>query len=542
MIEAFKESPLLLLFIVSAIGYAIGNISIKGTKLGVAAVLFVGLGFGALSPDLKVPDVIIVLGLSIFVYTIGLSSGPGFFYTFKQRGAKDISFIISFLCFYALVTVGVHFLFGLDAATSAGLLSGSVTNTPSLAALLDFISNSQPLDLQESLSSSVVIGYSLSYPMGVLGGMFAIATMQKWLKVDFKAEEEILKKDYPISENICKKSIEITNPKLEGATLRTVFQHFHGRIAFGRMQTNEGQLLPNMDTVLHIGDQIVLVGGEKLLDEAIEKLGQTVEQELSFDHSIYEVNRVFVSNPDIAGEKIASLNLVEKYSTIITRVKRGDIDLLANGETVLELGDRVLIVARRDEMKKLSELFGDSYQSLSQIDLFSFGVGMALGLLLGMVTFQFPGGFTFSLGYAGGPLIVALLLSSVRRTGPIVWTLPYSANLTLRQFGLILLLAGIGIRSGHTFLQTIIGGGGGWLFLAGALISMISAFVALFVGYKILKIPFSFLMGMVSSQPAVLDFALDRANNNLPTIGFTLMLPIGLIIKIVLVQLLFVFL
>jgi putative transport protein len=542
MIEAFKESPLLLLFIVSAIGYAIGNVSIKGTKLGVAAVLFVGLGFGALSPELKVPDVIIVLGLSIFVYTIGLSSGPGFFYTFKQRGAKDISFIISFLCFYALVTIGVHFLFGLNAATSAGLLSGSVTNTPSLAALLDFIHNSQPLDLQESLSSAVVVGYSLSYPMGVLGAMFAIAMMQKWLKVDFKAEEEILKKDYPISENICKKSIKITNPKLEGATLRTVFQHFHGRIAFGRMKNKEGQLLPNMDTVLHLDDQIVLVGSEKLLNEAIAKLGKPVEQELSFDRSIYEVRRVFVSSPDIAGEKIASLNLIAKYSTIITRVKRGDIDLLANGETVLELGDRVLIVARRDEMKKLSELFGNSYQSLSQIDLFSFGFGMALGLLLGMVTFQFPGGFTFSLGYAGGPLIVALLLGSVRRTGPIVWTLPYSANLTLRQFGLILLLAGIGIRSGHTFLQTIIGGGGGWLFLAGGLISMISAFVALFVGYKILKIPFSFLIGMVSSQPAVLDFALDRADNNLPTIGFTLMLPIGLIIKIVLVQLLFVFL
>ncbi|MGB0863882.1 MAG: hypothetical protein ACPGXZ_13250, partial [Saprospiraceae bacterium] len=206
------------------------------------------------------------------------------------------------------------------------------------------------------------------------------------------------------------------------------------------------------------------------------------------------------------------------------------------------LGDRVLIVARHDEMKKLSKLFGNSYQDLSQINLFSFGFGMALGLLLGMVTFQFPGGFTFNLGFAGGPLIVALLLGSVRRTGPIVWTLPYSANLTLRQFGLILLLAGIGIRSGHTFLQTIISGGGGWLFLAGALISIISAFAALFVGYKIFKIPFSFLIGMVSSQPAVLDFSLDRAKNNLPTIGFTLMLPIGLIVKIILVQLLFVFL
>ncbi len=541
MIEAFKESPLLLLFIVSAIGYAIGNISIRGTKLGVAAVLFVGLGFGALSPELKVPDVIIVLGLSIFVYTIGLSSGPGFFYTFKKRGASDVSFIILMLSLFAFTTIGMHFLFDLDSATSAGLLAGSLTNTPSLAGLLDLITNSQPEDLREGMSNKAVVGYSLSYPMGVIGVMVAMTLMKRWLKVDFKKEETILQKDYPISETLLKQTIKITNEKYNDVPLRQLFQRFHRRVVFGRMQRGDEAFLPNMDTLVKTNDQIILIGGERILNIAIEELGEPLERELSFDRSVFSVKRVFVSNPNIAGEKIASLNLSEKYSTIITKVQRGDMDLLANGETVLELGDRVLLVAKRDEMKNLSILFGDSYESLSHINLFSFGVGMALGLLLGMVTIQFSS-FSFNLGFAGGPLIVALILGSIRRTGPIVWTLPYSANLTLRQIGLILLLAGIGIRSGHTFLETVMGGGGGILFLAGTSIVLVSSILALWIGYKLFKIPFSLLMGMVSSQPAVLDFAIQRSENQVPNIGFTFMMPIALIVKIILAQLLFLML
>ena len=249
-----------------------------------------------------------------------------------------------------------------------------------------------------------------------------------------------------------------------------------------------------------------------------------------------------MSNPKIAGEKIASLNLAEQFSTIITRVQRGDVDLLASGETVLELGDRVLVIARRKDFDDLKRLFGNSYEALNHINLLSFGSGMALGLLLGMLTFTLPGGLSFSLGFAGGPLIVALILGALRRTGPIVWTLPFGANLVLRQLGLILLLAGIGIRSGHTFLNTILAGGGGWIFLCGAIIATTTAFVTLWLGYKWLRIPFALLTGMIATQPAILEFALDRANNRLPSMGFTLILPIVLITKILFVQLLFAYL
>ncbi|RMF22217.1 MAG: hypothetical protein D6765_14580, partial [Bacteroidetes bacterium] len=224
------------------------------------------------------------------------------------------------------------------------------------------------------------------------------------------------------------------------------------------------------------------------------------------------------------------------------RVQRGDTELLATGETVLELGDRILLIARRTDLPALTRLFGNSYEALSHINLLSFGAGMALGLWLGMITFHLPGGLHFQLGYAGGPIIVALILGALRRTGPILWTLPYAANLTLRQIGLILLLAGIGIRSGHTFLQTILEGGGTFVFLASALVVLLSAFLTLLVGFRFLGIPFSLLTGMMANQPAILDFATERTGNKLPTIGFTTVLPITMIAKILLVQALFVLL
>jgi len=538
MIETFKESPILLLFIVSAIGYWIGTISIKGTKLGVSAVLFVGLLFGGLDEGLYVPDVIIFLGLSIFVYTIGLASGPGFFSTFKRRGFKDIYFIIFLTFLSATLTVGVHFIFELDTAVSAGLLAGAVTNTPALAGLIDLIGKNPSVELRTSLSEAAVIGYSLAYPMGVLMVMTAVLITQRIFKISFEKEEQALKAIYPVSQSIVRQTIIIS--QLNGMNnIRDIYHRYHRRIVFGRMESQGTQLLPNMDSLIQVGDQLVIVGDQDDVNQVVQDLGIAQEHELTYDRRQYDVRRFFVSNPDLAGEKIASLNLSEKYPIIITRVQRGDNDLIARGNTILELGDRVLVVAHRKDMDGIEQFFGNSYERLSHIDLLSFGLGMALGLLLGMIKFEFPGGMEFNLGFAGGPLLVALLLGTLRRTGPTVWTLPYSANLTLRQFGLILLLAGIGIRSGHTFLQTIMEGEGLYLLLYGAMIVFTSSFLGLIIGYKLFKIPFSLLIGMTANQPALLDFAIDRSGNKLPNIGFTLMLPIGMILKIILVQLVY---
>ncbi len=539
MIEAFKASPLLLLFVVSAIGYLVGSIRIKGSKLGVAAVLFVGLAFGALDQNLQVPEIIIFLGLAIYVYTIGLSSGPSFFSAFQRHGFRDIFFVIGMLILSASITIALHFVFQLNAATAAGLFAGSTTNTPALAGLLDLIQNTTSSNELSTMAKDAVIGYSLSYPMGVLGVMLAISLMQKWLNIDYQKEEQTLQKDYAISEELKSQTIQVTQPAVIGMELRELYKQWNGRIVFGRILRNGQMSLANWNTQLQMNDQLVVIGSKNRLEKVALTLGQKMDIQITHDRRSYDVRRIFVSNPAIVGEKIAALNLNEKYPAIITRVQRGDVDILANGDTVLEFGDRVLLVARRKDLLELQELFGNSYEALSHVNLLSFGSGMALGLLLGMISFQLPGGFVFKLGFAGGPLIVALILGKLRRTGPIVWTLPYSANLTLRQFSLILLLAGIGIRSGHTFLETLMTGGGGILFLCGAIISCLAAFITLFVGYKLFKIPFSFLTGMVANQPAILDYAMEQSKNQLPTIGYTLMLPVALITKILFVQILF---
>jgi putative transport protein len=242
------------------------------------------------------------------------------------------------------------------------------------------------------------------------------------------------------------------------------------------------------------------------------------------------------------GQKLSALNISQRYHAIITRIRRGDIDFLARGNTILELGDRIRFVARRKDLDALAKLFGDSYYESSRVNIFSFGLGIAIGLLLGSIQFTLGSGISFKLGYAGGPLIVGLLLGAVRRTGSIVWTLPYSANVTLRQIGLMLVLAVIGLKSGNTFFNSLQDGEGLMIFAGGTIIAMLSTAISIFLGYKIMKIPFSLILGFVSNQPAILDFTVGISKNKVPLIGYSLMFPIALVMKILYAQLLFLFL
>lgn len=540
MVEAFIENPILLLFVVAGLGYGLGSIKFRGSGLGVAAVLFVGLFLGSLSPELEIPQVITFLGLTIFIYTVGLSSGPSFFQLFRQRGFRDLIFVFVMLTFSGGVTLAFHYLFGFQASSTAGLFAGSSTNTPALAGVLDQISNTNLLeDSKRSMTELSVIAYSLSYPMGVLGPMLAIILMQKIFRIDYQKEERDLRKIYPVRQDIASYTVEVKTEQLLGKTIRDLKNEFGWTVTFGRLEREGEVSLSNYDTTFQMGDKVAVVGDREEVEGVAKEIGQIMPFKLSFDQSEYSTSRIFVSNDKIVGQKLAGLNLNERFSALITRVKRGDIDLLANSNTILELGDRVRVVARRKDFPKIRTLLGDSYDQLSKIDLLSFGIGMALGLLLGMVTFELPGGLSFRLGYAGGPIIVGLILGGLRRSGPINWQLPYSANLLLRQIGLILLLASIGINSGHQFVATIAQGEGGFIFLASTVISILTASATLLVGYKLLNIPFSFLTGMVANQPAILEFALAKSGNKLPNLGFTIMMPISIITKVVYAQLLF---
>ena len=540
MIQSFIDNPILLLFLVIAIGYWLGTFRIGGTNLGVSAVLFVGLFFGAISPDFYIPEIVIFLGLVIFVYAIGLSSAPSFFSTLKQRGSKDIFFLIAMVGFSALLSVGLYFLWGFSHELTSAIFAGSTMNTPALAAILDAITNlGLNPEATNTMYNKAVVGYSMTYPMGMIGAMSGIALMTRLFRINFRKEEQELKKDYPVRQEIVNVTIRIKNEEIVGIPIRDLKRTYQWKVVFGRFKRGDLIELSSWDTTFALDDQIIVVGDRDVIREVVLVLGELSDEAIEVAQTEYVHKRIFVSNPDIAGEKLATLNLYERFSAIIFRIRRGDMDLLATPNTRLELGDQVLFISRRKDIDKIVDLFGDSFEALGRVNLLSFGLGVTLGLLLGMVTIQMPGNIAIKLGMAGGPIIIALILGSLRRTGPIVWTLPHSANITLRQIGLIILLAGIGINSGHTFFQTLLEGTGYFILLSGFIISFLTALVTLFIGYKLLKVPYSILLGMAAMQPAILDLTIERAGNKLPIVGYMLALPITLVFKIIFAQLLF---
>ncbi len=534
MIALLENNALLLLFLVAALGYWLGRLSFRGNRLGVAAVLFVGLAFGALDPNLSIPDAYLNLGLVLFVYTIGLSNGPGFFAKFQREGLREVLFIIGTLLLPALLLVPLALALGLSPASMAGMFTGQSNNTPALASVLDYLQTNLPQP--DAALAQAVVGFSVIYPMGVLVRMLVLALTMRWWRIDFAAEALQLRKIYPVAQELGYRTIVVEKTAVFHTPLRQLKKQHEWDALFGRLyRAGEVRLIDN-DTTFQPGDQIVIAGTAEGMDQVEAAFGVAAPENLVHEHAVYESRRLFVSNPAIAGKPIADLNLRETHGALVSHLRRGDVEVLAGGRSVLELGDRVRVLAPREEIPALVKLFGDSYATLSHVNLMTMGLGVTLGLLLGLIPIPLPGGGSFQMGVAGGPLLVALILGALRRTGSIIWTVPYSANLILRQFGLILLLAAIGVRSGYALLQAFTGGEG-WLILAiGTALILVTTFISLLVGYKLLKIPYSLLAGMVAPQPAVLEYAQEQTGNALPGVGFTLMFPLAIIINVTISQ------
>jgi putative transport protein len=540
MIQFLLDNPMLLLFVVAAIGYPLGHIKIKGSSLGVAAVLFVGLAIGSLHPDLKLPEIIYILGLVLFVYTIGLSSGPGFFASFGRKGLRDNLLVAGSLVLAASLTVVAHFGLNLKSTLTAGLFAGSLTNTPALAGLLEQIKRSAPPDTLEQMLNEPVVGYSIAYPMGVVGMIIVIFTMQRLWKIDYTQEAESLGDLGATHRQLHARTIRITRPEVGQTTLQELVHQHKWQVIFGRMKhAAEGLTLAAAQTRLEVGDLVTMIGTEEELDRVMAYLGEASAERLELDRSEYDIRRVFVSNRQVLGHRLRDFNLPQQFGAIVTRLRRGDVELLPHADTVLEPGDRVRILAKSENIAAVSKFFGDSYRALSEVDILTFSLGLTLGLLLGLIPLPLPGGITFKLGLAGGPLVVALILGKWGRTGPLVWAMPYSANLVLRQFGLILFLAGVGTRSGYAFFNTFSQSGGLAIFIAGAIITCVTALTVLCLGHYLLHIPMGLLSGILAglqTQPAVLGFALEQSENDLPNIGYATVYPIATISKILLAQ------
>jgi len=533
LVRLLSQNPLLLLFLVAALGYPLGRLRLRGGQLGVAAVLFVGLGAGALSPRLALPEIVYQLGLAVFVYTVGLSSGPAFVASLRRDGLRHSALALGVLAGAAGLAIAASRLLGLGPALGAGLFAGALTNTPALAGALESLKLGDPARAVEP-----VVAYSIAYPMGVIGVVLAIRLGLRLWKPDLQAEAQRLAELGAGNEPLEKATIAVLHD-LGPITAEELLRGMRLRVIFGRLRRAGKLALCTADTRFGPGDLVVAVGTAPELARAAQRLGEPSAEAIDQDRSEFDFRRIFVSNAEVAGRPLRELSIGGRFGAVVTRVKRGDVDLLPHDEMRLELGDRVRVLAPLKALPAVTTFFGDSYRAVSEVDVLTFGLGLALGLLLGILPIPLPGGHWASLGFAGGPLVVALVLGTVERTGPMVWSLPYSANLTLRQIGLVLFLVGIGTRAGNGFLATFASSSGLVLFAAGAAITFAVALATLWLGHRVLGVPMRLMLGMVAgvhTQPAVLGWALEQTGDEIPNLGYASVYPAATIAKILLVH------
>lgn len=525
VVALLAQNPLLTLFLVAGIGYPLGRLKVAGVSVGVAAVLFVGLAVGALDASIQLPEILQTLGLVMFVYTLGLSSGPGFVAAFRKRGAQASVLTLSVLGLAVVLWWVLDRLLHLPPALAAGGFTGSLTNTAALAAVIELTGGS--LD--------PAVGYSITYPMGVLGLMMVMMAAS----ARFRAQGRLLPPPKP---GFITRTIRVTNPAVLGRGIGEIAADQTIGVIFGRIRRGDRLMVAESSIPLELEDLITAVGPPDEMGKMVVLLGEETDERLEFDRREYDFRRVIISNPSVFGKALGELQLPQKHDAIVTRVSRGDVEFLPDGTTILEPGDRVRVVTHRDNMAAINKLLGDSYKALSEVDILSFALGICLGLLLGMVAVPLPGGISFKLGVAGGPLVMSLVLGALHRTGPIHWGLSFNANLTLRQIGLILFLAGVGVRSGFAFKEALMQPSGWIVFAVGLLVTVTTATSFLLLASRVFKVSGANLLGMVAAvhtQPAALGFATDQTKSDAPNVGYATVFPIASVSKIILAQVLY---
>jgi len=541
MRQVLAQNPVLLLFVVSGLGFLLGRVRLSTLRLGPAAVLFVGIALSAWDPRLHLPNLVTVFGLALFVYTLGLGSGPAFSMSIRHRGLQDNIFVLGVVIFAGLLSLFLGKMFHLSSSVAAGLFSGSLSSTPSLAAIVEEIRTGVPESALERALSGPVVAYTITYPGSAFGLILIIFGFQRFWRVDFTQEAKRLRYLGASAETLVTLAVRVSRKDVEGQRIYDLLHDRHWRVTFSRLKHLGKIYLVEGETRLTEGDELTLVGYDEDVQKVVNELGEQVPDTLSTDTKEFGQRRIFVSDTRIAGMRIRVIDLPRRFGARITIIRRGDLDILPTGDTQLELGDRVSVIARHERMQEVTGFLGDSYKKLSEIDIAVFSLGIAVGLALGEVRIPLPDG-SFKLGSAGGPLLVGLVLGMLRRTGPIVWHLPYSANLTLRQLGLILFLAGVGTASGEEFAHTMLYETqfGLKLFLSGAIVTSLTGAMMLYVGYRVLRIPLSLLMGLVAgmqTQATILSFATDQTGNDIPTVGYASVYPTAVISKVLAAQL-----
>ena len=519
MLDVLASSPLLTLFLVVALGTLLGAVPFGPIRFGAAGALFVGLALGAADARLgENLGLVQTLGLALFVYTVGLAAGSTFFRDLRRQlplmGVGVAALAVAGASAAVLGAVG-----GLSGALQAGAYTGALTSTPALAAATAATGTDEP-----------AVGYSLAYPVGVTIAivLVALTVSRTWPA----------RRDPSPAAGV---GLEAVTAEVERPTrLDDVPGFAVGGVRMSYLARDGRMRVVGPDEELRPGDQVVVVGPRTAVDDAVAHLGHRVEEHLADDRTVVETQRFVVSDRRVAGRTVAELDVPGRFDGVVTRVRRGDLDLLARDDLTLELGDRVLAVVPREHLDEARALFGDSERRVSEIDAVTVGLGLALGLLAGLVSIPLPGGGSFALGAAAGPLVVGMVLGRAERTGRLVWGMPQAANLTIRQLGLLLFLAAVGLASGQAFAAEALTATGLRVVLVAAVVVGVTCGLFL-VGARVVGVSAPRAAGALAGligQPAILAYASSRVVDERVEAGYAALFALGIIVKILLVQVL----
>ena len=533
----------LVLSLVIALGIVLGKIKIRGISFGITWILFVGIAAGhfGMSIDHDTLHFIKEFGLILFVYSIGLQVGPGFFSSFKEGGVKLVACAASVVLLGGAITYIIHLVTGTPLPTMVGIMSGAVTNTPGLGAAQQAYADATGIN-----DESVALGYAVAYPLGVVGIILSMIAVRFITRVNYVEENKALaaiSSERNFAERI---SIEFTNSTLENYTIAHMRELINRSFVISRIMHNDGTItIADGNSILKTGEKLRVICSSEDSEAITAFLGQPVDISekdwgaIPQNQKELVSRRIIITKPSINGKKLSDLSLRTKYGINITRINRAGIDLIPYQGMELQMGDKVMVVGQLKDVESVANVLGNSLKKLREPQLLTIFLGIALGVLLGslpLMNIPQP----VKLGLAGGPLIVAILIG---RFGPHFHLVTYttmSANLMLREVGLAMFLAGVGIGAGDGFVDAIVGGGYRWIGY-GFIITVVPLIIVGLIARWRLKMNYYTLMGLLAgstTDPPALGYANTAAGNEMPAVGYATVYPVVMFLRVLTAQLL----
>ena len=536
-----------ILALVAVVGLFIGNVKFRGIGLGIGGVLFGGIIVGhfvsqagmTLSSDML--HVIQEFGLILFVYTIGIQVGPGFFASLRVSGLRLNLFAVLIVIIGGLVTAILHKLFDIPLPVVLGIFSGAVTNTPALGAGQQILRDlGTPMEMVDQMGMS----YAMAYPFGICGILFTMWMLRVIFRVNVETEAQQHESSRTNGGALIRTiNIRVENPNLHDLAIKDVPILNGDKIICSRLKREETLKVPSPDTIIQLGDLLHLVGQPADLHNAQLVIGQEVDTSLSTKGTDLRVERVVVTNENVLGKRIRDLHFKERYDVVISRLNRAGVELVASGDISLQFGDILNLVGRPSAIDAVANVLGNAQQKLQQVQMLPVFIGIGLGVLLGSIPVFVPGfPAALKLGLAGGPLIMALILGRIGSIGKLYWFMPPSANLALRELGIVLFLSVVGLKSGGDFVNTLVNGEGlSWIGY-GALITAVPLITVGILARMLAKMNYLTMCGMLAgsmTDPPALAFA----NNLHPTSGaaalsYPTVYPLVMFLRIITPQLL----